>query len=108
MIGFSMKRTSLSIAIAFAFGCLVTATTISGCSKAADRTLTLFQFQSTKTHAGQFRIDTTALPAKAIETTSDSGGPGDPLKRITLNSDYEIEVVLRLASKELQNGLTDR
>ena len=100
-----MTRTSLSLAIAFAFGCLVTATAFSGCSKAADRTLTIFQFQSTKTHVGQFRIDTSSLPENAIETKTDTGGPGGPVTRITLNSDFEIEVVLRRASKALSTEL---
>ena len=103
-----MIRTSLSLAIAFASGCLVTATAFSGCSKPADRTLTIFQFQSTKTDVGQFRIDTSSLPENAIENKTDTGGPGDPLTRITLNSDLEIELVLRLASKALSNGMTDK
>ena len=103
-----MTRTSLFLAIAFGSGCLVTATAFSGCSKAADRTLTIFQFQSTKTHFGQFRIDTSSLPENAIETKTDTGGPGDPVTRITLNSDLEIELVLRLASKAISNGATDK
>ncbi len=94
-----MTRTSLSLAMAFGSGCLITATAFSGCSKAADRTLTVFQIQSSKTHLGQFRIDTSSLPENAIETRTDSASPGDPVTRITLNSDLEIELVLRLVSK---------
>ena len=92
-----MKRASLALVIAFASGCLLTAAAVSGCSKAADRTLTIFQMQSTNTYNGQFRIDTTELPPKAIESKTDSGGSGDPVTRIALNMDYEIEIVLRLA-----------
>ncbi len=95
-----MARTTTFLAIALAIICLVTATTVSGCSEAADRTLTIYQFQSTETYGGQFRIDTSALPPDAIETSADTGKPGCPVRQITLNSDYEIEVVLRLAGKD--------
>ena len=94
-----MKRVSFAIVISFVSGCIVTATAVSGCSKPADRTLTIHQFQSTKTYRGQFRIDTSELPSNTIESKSDSGGSGRPLTRIKLNMDYEIEVVLRLAGK---------
>jgi hypothetical protein len=92
-----MKSTSLALVVAFASGCLLTATAVSGCSKAADRTLTIFQMQSTNIYVGQFRIDTSELPPKAIESKTDSGGLGGPVTRIAINMDYEIEVVLRLA-----------
>ena len=69
-----MARTSAFLAITFAIICLITATTVSGCSKAADRTLTIFQFQSTETYAGQFRIDTSGLPPDAIEAKTETGG----------------------------------
>ena len=95
-----MARTSAFLVITLATICLIMATTMSGCSEAADRTLTIFQFQSTDTYDGQFRIDTSALPPDAIEARTDTGGPGDPVTRIKLNMDYEIEVVLRLAGTE--------
>jgi len=85
--------------IAFAMGC-ITAMALSGCSEPADRMLTVYQFQSTETYDGQFHIDTSELPSDAIEEKSDSGGPGDPMTRITLNIDYEIEVVLRLVDAQ--------
>ena len=100
-----MTRTSTFLAIAFAFGFMVALTTVSGCSEAADRTLTIFQFQSTETYAGAFRIDTSGLPPDAIESTTQTGGPGDPVTRIALNMDYDIEVVLRLANTSQSNDV---
>ena len=94
-----MSRLSAYVAIAFVLGC-ITASTVTGCSKAADRTLTIYQFQSTKTYAGQFKLNTSELPADAIESTADTGGPGDPVKRITLNMDYGFEIVLRVVAGE--------
>ncbi len=99
----AMKNFYFAIVIAFVAGCLVTVTVVSGCSEAADRTLTIHQFQSTKTYPGQFRVDTSELPSNAIESRSDSGGPGHPLTRIKIKMDYEIEVVLRLAGKGKSN-----
>jgi hypothetical protein len=92
-----MTRLSAYVAVAFALGCVVTSTVV-GCSKAADRTITIYQFQSTETYDGQFRLDTSELPNDAIESINDTGGPGDPVKRVTLNMDYEFEIVLRLAA----------
>lgn len=94
-----MSRLYAFIVISFVLGCFATST-LSGCSKAADRTLTIYQFQSTETYDGQFRIDTSGLPADAIKSTVDTGGPGDPAKRITLNMDYKFEIVLRLVGSE--------
>lgn len=94
-----MSRIPVFIVISFVLGCLV-ASTVSGCSKAADRTLTIYQFQSTKTYGGQFKLNTSELPADAIESTVDTGGPGDPVKRITLNMDYGFEIVLRVVVGE--------
>ena len=96
----AMTRTSMYLAIAFVSGCLVTATSISGCSKAADRTLTIYQFQSVNTYSGPFRVDTSGLPEGAVATKSETGSPGDPLTRIELNSNFAVEVVLRLADKD--------
>jgi hypothetical protein len=98
-----MTRLSVSVVLAFVVGC-VTASTISGCSKAADRTLTIYQIQSSKTYSGQFRLDTSQLPPDAIVETVDTGGPGDPLRRVTLKMDYEIEVVLKLAGVQPAGG----
>ena len=94
-----MIRTPAAVVIAFAIGFLIAAETMSGCSRAADRTLTIFQFQSTETYGGKFRVDTSELPSSAIEAIHETGGPGDPLTRIELNMDHEIEVVLRLAER---------
>jgi len=98
-----MTRLSVSVVIAFSVGC-VAALSVSGCSKAADRTLTIYQFMSTETYDGQFQLDTSELPSDAIESTVDTGSPGDPVKRITLNMDYEIEIVLRLAGSHTTDG----
>lgn len=93
-----MTRTSAFLVMTtLAVICLLTAMTMSGCSEAADRTLTIFQFQSTETYGGQFRIDASALPPDAIEARTNTGEPGHPVTRITLNMDYEIEVILRPA-----------
>ena len=94
-----MTRIPASVVIAFAAGC-VAASAVSGCSKAADRTLTIYQLQSTETYDGQFQLDTSGLPSDAIETTVDTGGPGAPVKRITLNMDYEFDIVLRLVGSK--------
>ena len=74
--------------------------TVSGCSEVATRTLTLFQYQSTKTYKGPFRIDTSLLPPKAIKSQKETGGPGKPETHLTLNMDYEFEIVLRLADNK--------
>ena len=76
--------------------------------KAADRTVTIYQFQSTETYDGQFKFDTSGLPADAIESTVDTGSPGDPVKRVTLNMDYEFEIVLRLVGDESDADPLDR
>jgi len=106
-----MTRTSTFLAIAFALGFMVALTTVSGCSEAANRTLKIFQLQSTETYTGAFRIDTSGLPPDAIESKTETGGPGKPVTQITLNMDYEIEVVLRIAgerqSNDAQTGKSD-
>ena len=98
-----MARLPVFVVIAFVLGCIA-ASTVSGCSKAADRTLTIYQFQSTETYDGQFKLDTSGLPSDAIESTVDTGGPGAPVKRITLNMDYEFEIVLRLVGSTSNAG----
>ena len=95
-----MARTSAALLIVFAIGFLTAVTTMSGCSRAANRTLTIFQFQSPKTYGGKFRVDTSELPSSAIEVIHETGGPGSPLTRIELNIDYEIEVILRFAETD--------
>jgi len=90
-----MKRTSLLLAAAFTLGFIAALPTVSGCSKPADRTLRIRQFQSTKTYVGAFRIDTSQLDPTAITSKSETGGPGDPVTEIELAWDHEIEVVLR-------------
>jgi len=100
-----MKRMQTVVVTAFAVGFVTALMTVSGCSEAARRTLTIFQFQSTKTYSGSFRIDTSQLPPGAIETQTETGGPGKPETKLKLNMDYEFEIVLRLA-KSNENGMT--
>lgn len=92
-----MARLSLFVVGSFLLGFLV-ASTLSGCSRTADRTLTIYQHQSTNTYAGEFRLDTSGLPNDAIQSIVDTGGPGAPSKHVTLSKDYQVEVVVRLAS----------
>jgi hypothetical protein len=95
-----MSRLSAYVVGAFVLGCIM-ASTIFGCDKAGDRTLSIYQLQSAKTYNGQFKLNTSELPTDAIESTVDTSGSGDPVKRITLNMHYEFEVVLRLAGSHL-------
>ena len=90
-----MKRTALLLAVAFTLGFVAALPTVSGCSKPADRTLRIRQYQSTKTYSGAFRIDTSQLDPNAITSKSETGGPGAPVTEIELAWDHEIEVVLR-------------
>jgi hypothetical protein len=99
-----MKRFPTVVFAAFAFGFMAALMTVSGCSEAASRTMTIFQFQSTKTYSGPFRIDTSQLPSNAIVTQSETGGPGKPETRLKLSMDYEFEIVLRLAGTKA-NGM---
>ena len=100
-----MKRLSTAVVTAFTVGFVTALMTFSGCSEAAKRTLTIFQFQSTETYSGSFHIDTSQLPPGAIETQTETGGPGKPETQMKLNMDYEFEIVLRLAEKN-ENGAT--
>ena len=92
-----MRRTKILLAmvltglIAFCLG---------SCSRAADRTLTIVQFQSTGTYTGQFKIDTSQLPPRAIEERVDSGSEGGPVTKLTVNMKYPIRVVLVPAEKK--------
>lgn len=74
--------------------------TLSGCSKPADRTLTIYQVQSTETYNGQFKLNTSELPSDAIESIEEIGDPNGSFSRITLNMDYKFEVVLRLVDSK--------
>lgn len=85
---------------AFAVGFMAALMTVSGCSEPASRTLILFQYEGMKTSIGPFRIDTSGIPPKAIESQTETGGPGKPETRLTLNSNYEFEIVLRLVDKK--------
>jgi hypothetical protein len=79
--------------------CLATALialSMGGCigDRAADRTLTIYQMQSTDTYNGQFQIDTSQLPPDAIKARTDSGGEGAPVTSLTIDQRYPIRVVL--------------
>jgi hypothetical protein len=67
-----------------------------GClgDRAADRTLTIHQMQSTGAYTGQFQIDTSQLPADAIAKRVDSGGEGVPVTSLTIDQRYPVRVVL--------------
>lgn len=74
---------------------LLVALSVNGCSRAADRTLTIYQFQTIDdTYAGQFEIDASQLPSDAIESQEDSGGQGAPVTKLTIKDRYSIRVVL--------------
>ena len=94
-----MNRTAILCFVVGIVCGLVSMAAIAGCSTAADRTVTIFQFQSDKTMNGQFRINTDALPLDAIESREDEGKPGAPKTRLKLNMDYDIEIVLRPLAK---------
>lgn len=95
-----MTRLSSSVIAAFALGFKAALMTVSGCSKAASRKLTIFQLQSTRTYIGPFRIDTSELPSNAIKSIIQTGKPGNAETQLTLNQDYQIEVVFRLADAQ--------
>ena len=59
-----------------------------------------------ETYSGQFTIDTSGLPSNAIESIVETNSSGDPVKRITLNMDYEFEIVLRLVGTK-ESALSD-
>lgn len=93
-----MKRPIVKVLLAFVLGFLSAAITISGCSKAADRTFTLYQYQASDTYLGQFRIDLSQLPSDAIKKRTDTGKPGTPETRIELKQQYAIDVILQVAA----------
>jgi hypothetical protein len=90
-----MARTTIRICLAaLCLGTLLVAFSMDGCSRAADRTLTIRQFQSADTYAGQFKIDVSQLPPGAIKERADSGSEGAPVTSITIDIKYPIRVVL--------------
>jgi hypothetical protein len=84
----SRSPTCLSVALV--------AVTLGGClrDRAADRTLTIHQMQTTDTYIGQFQIDASRLPADAIKSRVDSGGQGVPVSRLSIDQRYPIRIVL--------------
>jgi hypothetical protein len=42
--------------------------------------------------------DVSQLPPEAVQSRTETGGPGKPETRLTLNMDYEVEIVDRLAA----------
>jgi hypothetical protein len=78
-------------------GCvLLLAATTAGClgDRAADRTLTIHQVQSTDTDTGQFKIDTSQLPSDAVISRSIRGGEGRPVTSLEIDQKYDIRVML--------------
>jgi hypothetical protein len=91
-----MARASICVAtvvIAFSTG---------GClgDRAADRTLTIYQMQSTNTYHGQFQIDVSQLPPDAIKTRVDTDTQGVPVTSLTIDQRYPIRVVLVPATED--------
>jgi len=74
----------------------VIALSMAGCigDRAADRTLTIYQMESTDTYTGQFQIDTSQLPPDAIKARVDSGREGVPVTKLIIDQRYPIRVVL--------------
>jgi len=69
--------------------CLLTAAvalSVGGClgDRAADRTLTIYQMQSTDTYDGQFQIDTSQLPPNTVETWVDNDSKGVPVTTLII------------------------
>ena len=89
-----MARISICLAIAVVALSMLVALSMSGCSVADDRTLKIYQFQSTDTYSGQFQIDTSQLPPDAIKNWVDSGSKGALVTSLTIDQKYSIRVVL--------------
>lgn len=85
-----MKRTAMCLAT------VVIALLASGClgDRAADRTLTIYQMQSTGTYTGQFQIDTSQLPPGAVETRVEDSRQGTPVTKLIIDDRYPVRVVL--------------
>jgi hypothetical protein len=70
---------------------------LGGCflgDRAADRTLTIYQFQSTRTYTGQFRVDASQLPRGAVKTEIVNRREGTPVTRLKIDQDCPIQIVL--------------
>lgn len=87
-----MTRAAIGLA-SLCLAILLAALSMNGCSRAADRTLAIRQFQSTNTYPGQFQIDLSPLPPGAV-TRTDSGDPGSPVTSLVIDMKYPIKVVL--------------
>ncbi len=72
--------------------------------RAADRTLTIYQMQTTQTYIGPFQIDASRLPPDAIESRVDRGTEGDPVTSITLKQDYPVKILLVPATQPRAAG----
>ncbi len=90
-------RVRVAVSDAFVPACLLLiVATVIGClgDGAAERTLTIHQLQGADSPIGQFQIDTSQLPSKAIVSRSDSGGDGTPVTSLEVDQKYRIRVVL--------------
>lgn len=72
------------------------ATLIPGCSKPAERKLTLVQYQGGQSIHAPFEIDMRGLPHDAMRSRTETDATGSPNTTIRLNMDYEFEIVVRL------------
>jgi hypothetical protein len=94
--------------VAFVLGFMVASMSVSGCNEAATRTLTVYQFQSTNTYDGPFRVDISQLPSDAVESQTEAGGRGKPVTKLKLKHNYEVEVVLRLVETKADGNEAPR
>ncbi len=95
-VGFWSAARMMPTAAAIAAIIIFAASLYAGCSKVADRTLVIHQMQSTRTYHGAFRLDTSGLPADAIEFQTESGEAGSPNTKILLNMNYQFEIAIRV------------
>jgi hypothetical protein len=67
-----------------------------GCigDRAAERTITIHQLQSTGSYPGQFQIDTSQLPSDALRQRENRGSDGAPVSTLEIDERYPIRVVL--------------
>jgi hypothetical protein len=93
--GGGMRWYKLRVAVSTACLLLIAATVL-GClgDRAADRTLTIHQLQSTDLPIGQFQIDTSQLPSEAIKSRSDRGSEGAPVTSLEIDQKYRVRIVL--------------
>jgi hypothetical protein len=92
----STLRRCFMARILICFAAAIAALSAAGClgDRAADRTLTIYQLQSTETYTGQFQIDTSQLPPGAVEMRVDDDSEGVPVTSLTIDQQYPIRVVL--------------